>query len=308
MDVIQHPASTMILCISPAGDLLVPGSATFNERIGYQNPDFDIGDYAVRNMGFVAVSRIGTDVYKLRFRPELLSGKAVEAMTRFIAVRDARTIELEVFTDSWRSEIHPNDHTAAQRIYQLCAAPPATQNRSRQRFEVTPLAIETATGDFGNPMKPIFQKWRISSGKFDDTTLPFVMRYGLSLRLTIVAAKTRSSPLCFQFVSDEVKLFDAPTKNTLVGRPILDQPDKEFANWIAPHYDEAVQAGTSRLDVIGATVAKPGGGQRRISYERMLLPWRHGQDGIIVTSTVVMLSTERESLANDNKPRLVSSK
>ena len=308
MDVIQHPVSTMILCISPAGDLLVPGSATFNERIGYQNPDFDIGDYAVRNMGFVAVSRSDTGIYKLRFRPELVSGKAVEAMTRFIAVRDARSVELEVFTDKWRSEIHPNDHTAAQRIYQLCAAPPVTSERRRQRFEVQPLAVDKATGDFGNPMKPIFQKWRVSSGSFDDTTLPFVMRYGTSLNMTIFAAKTRSDPLCFQFVSDAVKLFDTATKTLLIGMPIEAQPDKEYGNWIIPQYRSVVDSNQPRMDIVKATVQKPTGGTRDITYERLLLPWRYGLDGVIVTTTIILLSTERESLANDNMPRLVSSK
>lgn len=309
MDLIQHPANTMMLCISPAGDMLVPGSAAFNERVGYQNPDFDIGDYAVRNMGFVAVTRIGPDEYKLRFRPELVSGKAVEAMTRFLGSREARSIVLEVFVDSWRSETHANDAALAQRIVDLCAAPPATQpQHKRQRFHVQPLALEQATGDYGNPMKPIFQKWRISSGTFDDTTLPFVMRYGMSLNMTIFAAKTRSDPLCFQFVSDAVKLFDTATKTSLIGMPIEAQPDKEYGAWIVPQYRSVVESGRPRMDVVKANVMKPAGGTRDITYQRMLLPWRYGLEGVIVTTTIILLSTERESLANDNTPRLVLSK
>ncbi|MFN4090114.1 MAG: hypothetical protein ACK4QW_13890 [Alphaproteobacteria bacterium] len=303
MTVIEHPTNRMLLCVSPAGDLMIPGSAAFNERIGYQNPDFDIADYAVRNMGFIAISRPAGDHYKLRFRPDMVSGPAIDATIRFVGARDAQRIELEVFTDDWRSEHHPNDHTVAQRIVDLCTAPRSRSDDHGQRFRVQPQPLGRATGDYGNPMKPLFQKWRVAGGGFDDTTLPFVMRYGLSLRLTIVAAKTVDDPLCFQFVSDEVKLFDAPTKNTLVGRPITDQPDKEFAAWIKPQYESLVQSNQPRLDVIRATVAKPGGGQRRIAYERLLLPWRHARQGVIVTSTVVMLSTERETLANDNAPR-----
>lgn len=309
MDVIQHPANNMMLCISPAGDMLVPGSATFNERIGYQNPDFDIGDYAVRNMGFVAVARTAPDAYKFRFRPELVSGKAAEAMVRFIAGREARTIEIEVFIDTWRSETHPNGPGAVQRILQLCAAPPtSTPARQRQRFQVQPLELEQATGDYGNPMKPIFQKWRVSSGTFDDTTLPFVMRYGTSLNMTIFAAKTRSDPLCFQFVSDAVKLFDTATKTSLIGMPIEAQPDKEYGAWIVPQYRSVVDSGQPRMDVVSANVLKPTGGTRDITYQRLLLPWRYGLDGVIVTTTIILLSTERESLANDNTPRHVVTK
>src|SRR3546814_9426385 len=103
MEVVQHPASRMVLCISPAGDILVPGTQTFNERMGYQNPDFDIGDYAVRNMGFIAISRATPDELKLRFRPELVSGKAVEALTRFVTSRD-------------RSEEHTSELQSLMRI------------------------------------------------------------------------------------------------------------------------------------------------------------------------------------------------
>src|SRR3546814_8206021 len=134
---------------------------------------------------------------KLRFRPELVSGKAVEALTRFVTSRDARTIELEIFAEDWRSERYPNDHTVVQRIVELCATPSIRSTTTRPRFLVKPLALAEAVGDYGNPMKPIIQKWRVSSGGFDDTTLPFVMRYGMSLNLSIFAAKTRSEPLCF---------------------------------------------------------------------------------------------------------------
>src|SRR3546814_6998714 len=111
-------------------------------------------------------------------------------------------------------------------------------------------------------MKPIIQKWRVSSGGFDDTTLPFVMRYGMSLNLSIFAAKTRSDPLCFQFVSDAVKLFDAATKISLIGRPLEDQPDREYGACIVPQYRRVVDTGQPRLNVVDATVQKPTGGTR----------------------------------------------
>src|SRR3546814_4566655 len=149
-------------------------------------------------MGFIAFSRAIPDALTLRFRPELVSGKAVEALTRFVTSRDARTIELDIFAEDWRTERYPNDHTAVQRIVELCAAPSIRSATVRPRFLVKPIALAEAVGDYGNPMKPIIQKWRVSSGGFDDTTLPFVMRYGMSLNLSIFAAKTRSDPLCFQ--------------------------------------------------------------------------------------------------------------
>ncbi len=300
MEIVQHPASRTVLCISPAGDVLVPGTQAFQDRIGYQSPDFDIGDYAVRNMGFIAISRSKPDTLKVRFRPELVAGKAVEAVTRFLSSRDAAFVELEVFTEDWRSETLPNDHEAVRRIVDLCATP--TARPFSERFRIEPAALDRASADYGNPMKPIIQKWRVSSGAFDDTTLPFVMRYGMSLAMSIFAAKSRSDSLCFQFVSDTVKLFDTKTKTSLIGRPIEDQPDKDYANWIVPQYRSVMESCQPRLDVINAEVQKQTGGTRKIAYERLLLPWRYGIDGIIITTAIVLLSTERESLANDNLP------
>src|SRR3546814_15271814 len=100
------------------------------------------------------------------------------------------------------------------------------------------------------------------------------MCYGMSLNRSLFAAKTRSDPLCFQFVSDAVKLFDAATKISLIGRPLEDQPDREYGAWIVPQYRSVVDTGQPRLDVVDATVKKPTGGTRKISYERLLLPWR----------------------------------
>src|SRR3546814_494642 len=140
---------------------------------------------------FIAISRATPDELKLRFRPELVSGKAVEALTRFVTSRDARTIELEIFAEDWRSERYPNDHTVVQRIVELCATPSIRSTTTRPRFLVKPLALAEAVGDYGNPMKPIIQNWRVSSGGVAATTLPFAMRSGLSLNLPLFPPKPR---------------------------------------------------------------------------------------------------------------------
>src|SRR3546814_14633350 len=125
-------------------------------------------------MGFIAFSRAIPDALTLRFRPELVSGKAVEALTRFVTSRDARTIELDIFAEDWRTERYPNDHTAVQRIVELCAAPSIRPATVRPRSLVKPIALAEGVGDYGNPSKPLLQKVRVRDGGYAARTRPSV--------------------------------------------------------------------------------------------------------------------------------------
>ena len=60
------PGRSGTLYVAPEGEILVPGTPSFYERIGYRNPDFDLGDYAVRNMGFVGIGRVAPTRLRVR--------------------------------------------------------------------------------------------------------------------------------------------------------------------------------------------------------------------------------------------------
>ena len=112
----------MTLCISPEGELLVPGTGPFYDRIGYKNPDFDASDYVVRNMGFVSIARASQDSLRVRFRPALLTGQAIQTTCEYLGRQPVPSIEMNYLENGeWSTESSPNDALVRQRLATLCS-------------------------------------------------------------------------------------------------------------------------------------------------------------------------------------------
>ncbi len=287
------------LCISPEGELLVPGTAPFYERIGYRNPDFDAGDYAVRNMGFVAISRLSRDRLRIRLRPDLVTGQAVEEVCRYLAERSLEEIELDYLDDEWKREIWPNDPALLHRLVMLCAA---TKPAERVTFHAEPITVSDAVEDHGNPFKPLIQKWRVSFGQFNETTLPFLQRFGFFPKLVILTRAGPGEPLRFSFIGSGVQVYDEATMGELIGRPVTDQPDRAYGEWVGSQYAAFLESERPRLDCIEARVRHSSDQVRSVRYERLLLPWRSASGSQLITCASVLLAEERTTVANENSP------
>ena len=290
------------LCVSPEGDILVPGTPAFYERIGYRNPDFDLGDYAVRNMGFVSVSRVAPTRLKLRFRPALLTGRGVEAICRYLVLQGADEIEINYLRDEWTTEVWPNNSGVLQRLAELCTRPEGGSGaRPDSPFEVKSLAITDASKDYSNPLKPLFQKWRTSFQTFDETTLSFLSRFGFMPRLVLVTAANAADTPRFQFIGLGLRLYDEKTMMELVGQPIDQQPDKKLGAWINAQYRSLLDTNKPRLDSVQVAVTQTTSDKRHVGYDRLMLPWRAQNGTLLITVTSVRTSMGVDNPANENQ-------
>ena len=279
----------VLVSVSPEGTVLAPGTEAFFERIGYANPDFDASDYVVRNLGFISISRRSRDRMTVRLRPSLVSQNALDACLKILMNQDFSQGEIQRFEDDWVSEIWPNDPALLHRLVDLCEKAHRTHE---PRFGAKPLDINTIGNDNSNPLKPLFQKWRVSSSIFDDTTLPFLINYGLDFRLSVVTAPRIGEPLRFQFFGEGFKFYDDRQKMQVIGAPFEDQPDTEYGIWLAKQYNAVVESGRPALDYVTAQIKADSGLGRRSRYERLLLPWRTNDNKVIVTCASVLISTE----------------
>jgi hypothetical protein len=147
----------MHVSVSPEETVLAPGTEVFFERIGYANPDFDASDYVVRNLGFISISRRSRDRLTMRLRPSLVNQSALKILIK----QDFVQGEILRFEDDWVSEIWPNDPALLYRLVDLCEKASAIKE---PQFGAKPLDIDQIGADNANPLKPVFQKWRVSSG------------------------------------------------------------------------------------------------------------------------------------------------
>ena len=104
------------LCISPDGRVLAPGSAELCSLLGYREPDFDLLDYGVRNMGMVTVVLLPTGTARIRCRPRLLSVAAVRALCRELRDRRVSGAELSWVEDGTSPASWPNCRALRRRL------------------------------------------------------------------------------------------------------------------------------------------------------------------------------------------------
>ena len=286
------------LHVSPEGELLVPGTPAFYDRIGYRNPDFDLGDYAIRNMGFVSIARLSADRVRLRFRPDLVGGRTIDELNRYLRQRPVQNVEIEYLDRDWETESWPNDQTLVHRVIELCGR--SVKQTDQHPYRVEPLELQAAAEDYSHPLKPMFQKWRASLGQFNETTLPFLQRFGFFSKLVILSAAREGDPLRFQFLGSGIEMYDEETLCRLVGQPFTDQPDKDYAAWINSQYIHFLGSKQPRLDCVEAKVHHSTRQMRSVRYERLLLPWHASNGAALLTITSVLHSAEYLETANEN--------
>ena len=299
----QKRAGTLF--VAPEGQVFIAGTRALYERIGYRNPDFDLGDYAVRNMGFVSIGRTTPGCLRIRFRPALVTGTAVEAVCRHLLRSGADEIEVNSLTDKWSTEVWPNGPRVTQRLAELCSDPMSADPAVTTPFEVKPLDLEPATTDYSNPLKPMFQKWRSAFGRFDGTTLPFLSRFGFLPRLVIITSPNAGEAPRFQFIGSGVRAYeDEATMMQLIGQPVDQQPNKAYGEWICSQYRGMIDAWQPRLDAVQVAMPRNEQDVRRFSYDRLLLPWRseNGTPLLTVTTVVTSDSKATAAAANENSP------
>src|SRR5918997_3817222 len=87
------------LCISPEGRAFSPGARSFYRHVGYDSPDFDLADYAVRNMGYVSLGLLGSSMARLRCRPQLLTAATIRKACRELREKDVDAVQMSCVED-----------------------------------------------------------------------------------------------------------------------------------------------------------------------------------------------------------------
>ncbi len=287
-----HGPSKMQVSISPEGKAYASGTETFYERLGFTNPDFDVGDYVVRHLGFIVIYRRSNDRVMVRLRPSLVSKLALDSAMRHLIGQKFVHGEIQFYDQEWTSEAWSKTSELLHRLVELCDRP---HGPDEPTFGLKPLGMERLSNADSNPMKPLYQKWKVSCGIFDDTTLPFIIEYGLHYRLMVVAADSPGEPLRFQYIGDGFRPFSSKQKSELLGSTITQMPVLEYGYWLEQHYADVAKNGHPSFDYVTAKYPISDRRLQRTQYERLLLPWRTGQGKTLVTCSSIVISSVIES-------------
>jgi hypothetical protein len=269
----------MDFLITSEGDWLVAGSKEAEASIGYDDPDFDLTSFAVRNLGFIQVTWTSATKVRVRLHPDQVAPGALVSLKSRQDTFGNAGVELDWLTSSWQTRQFADAGAAITHVDALTAAAAIP----RSRYQATPQHISVLDGEQDHPLKLLLQKWRVSFRRFSDSVMPFAIQHGIFSRMMIVGVRKSAPDPTFRFIGDGfATLYGEAFALNAIGDKIENQPDKEYGAWVRPFYSDVAVTGSPRLDLVDAVVPQFARGPW-VRYQRLLLPWETPSGEIFVT-------------------------
>jgi hypothetical protein len=274
----------LTMLVTPDGKWVFPNTAEFFAAIGDPNPDYDAIAFAVKNLGFIKWQAIEQSIIEIDLHPRNVELAALLAVQQQLLASTVRLFRIKYFDTSWQSEISSSAEHTIDRLSELCApvyTPPATD-----RFIAEKRDLSELFEDPNSNLVPLAQKWRVSFGQFDSSIISLAVRCQLLTRLMIVGVNPRDPEPVFRFVGDGHRWLGGDSQFVFLGEKIVNQPDKEYGEWVAEFYKSVASTGQPRYDLVTAWLRyedEEGSPRRLVQYQRLLLPWKTPSNEMFVT-------------------------
>lgn len=280
----------LVLLATPSGRWVLPAGEEFHAALGDPRPDFDGPAYAVRNLGFIRLQVIDHRLIEIELYPRNVAPRALRAVIDQIMTSEVSLFRIKYLDGGWQSEIFASVAPAIDRLEELCA--PVFRPTASEAFSADPQSVAALLDSRSyedHAFRPLAQKWRVSFGRFDESVLHMAASHELLSRLAIIRVNPPDGDATFRYLGPGHTWITEDFKFNGIGSRVEDVPDKAYGKWVSQFYRAAAASGEPRLDRITATmnyypedgVDRP---PRRVTYDRVLLPWKTESDGIFVTS------------------------
>lgn len=266
--------------IDDQGNCWPSGSRELFSRLGNADPDFDMASYAVRNLGFIEVE--GTpDSMQLRLRPGAVDPKALAALFYLLSDATPRRLVLGYFIDDWGYEICPGSEKMFARIEELVRE--AANRRPNTAYLSQRKDPAGLVDSQDTHLSFLFAKWRATFGTFHDGTMEDLATLGLLDRTLILDYYGGSDILIIQNWGKGLRFFGSDWTTKAPGHSMENQPDRDYAAWVARGYRESVRTHGPVFEQVDAVIRGKDKDPLRREYERLILPWRTPQGDTIIT-------------------------
>jgi len=267
--------------VTPDGRWLPETGLEFLKEVGDLDPDYDAPMFAVKNLGFIKVEIISDLVVGITVHPRNVDLNSLIAVNHVLSKSTARAFCIRYLTTRWEREILPSAERAFERLHDLYSLARLEDQRSSERFSAVRQDHERILNSGEHRLRPILQKWRMAFGAFDDTVLPFMARHGFLRRTIVVGVHPEEPDPVFRYVGDAFDwLGDRDFPYRAIGEKVVNQPDREYGQWVAEDYRQTALRKLPQLDKVTASLR---GREGQTVYDRLLLPWTTKSGEILVT-------------------------
>lgn len=230
-------------------------------HMGYENPDFDLAGYAIRNRGAIQLRN-----RTIRLRPDGASSAAIEVACGIVANMEDGPVTLSTFTDgAWRFASYGSPMAAIDGLLDLTGA------HMSSMFEAVSEGMHAAEGH----MRAAFQTWRDSAGELNVGSIERLRETGAWARaVALCPAGGQGTGFAFIHIGDGITAFGERWRKEMIGKVDDGQPDPDYAAFVSDLYRRSIEGEMPAVNRISASLrldrrAAPS----RLRYRQLLLPW-----------------------------------
>lgn len=261
------------LLIDDRGTVWNSRSAELRSELQCIGAGFDFIDYAIKNLGFVGVSRRGSSAATIRLRPQTVAPMAFARLIHWLSEeRFARMLVSTYTLGGWQHSLHGSTLAAYRAI---TAAMRGADRDGNFDSDVLSRPTDISLLPEGNPLREAFELWRSVSGEWQGEARLAQLGKILSNRYVLFELRVGGEFVVREFGGGLPDCAVAWLR-WAIGQRVQDQPDKQYGWSCALAYEASVQRGEPALQDVDAYVQWWQRERERRRYKRLLLPFSAG--------------------------------
>jgi hypothetical protein len=253
-----------------------PRSPTLRSRLRASVDDRDLLQFAILNLGFVAILA-EKDSVRIRLRPAVVAPAALGALYLWLHKRRLQRIVVSWYDARWHDEILGWSNDGWRRLTALLESTKlANHGYSRRRTSIDKL-------DSANPLRHILEE---SSRLVSTVSNPQLLPPELRERYVVLVEDGNGELRVCDFGRTMMSR-SRWWRRRAYGHRIDDMPDWSYGRWVGDAYREARQTGEPLLEEVEAVINWPEVGTFSHSYWRLIVPlMQHGHPTRLLGVTV----------------------
>lgn len=278
----RKPNRAPTLLIDDEGGVNDSRSLALRTRLNAVQAGDAFGDYAVRNLGFVALLPSQKSAH-VRLRPSHVSPVAFAGLMYWLADHEPDRVMLTAWEQGdWQHQMLGNGEAAATKIAQMVAR---AQRRSDDSFLAEERNIDALPTD--DPMHQLYEaraELEAAVRRHDLDLAGRIMSAHVGGRHLMSSADHNLKRIILSSVGNGFAEEASYWMSRIVGHRLEDMPDARYGAWTAESYAAAMREGIARLHDIDIMVQWPSEKKRRYRTRRLLLPMKDSQERPVVLS------------------------
>jgi hypothetical protein len=242
----------------------------------------ELTNYAVRNLGFIAVSETAT-MARIRLRPSIVSPVAFSSLVYWLHDRPKDRFVLSFLESEWSHEVLGGRKEVLRKLMQRIDA---RGNGREGDFLQAPRPLHMLARS--SPLRAMLEIWSDSGGKYDRERLHPLLEKALDGRFVVAEAKDGGPDLMIKDVGSGMRGAARLWLSRSIGLRVEDQPDYAYGKWVAGAYRDVLVKGEPDLGDVDAVISFPHEARQSYRYRRLLLPFvADGTSNIVLCTSLL---------------------